>query len=423
LKKSIYILSVLLALLIPFSCNSKKKATKKKNFAFIYNPASTSLHPEYLIYHKNESVSLLMVKFYPGELLFNQTNEDTEFRAELNFSYRLFDKETKELIDTSSANIEINLDEVQEEMITFIPFKANFGNNYIIQIITKDVKRKSQHRMAINVNKKDKFNHQNFVVRKFGTSAPIFNSRVDSTTSFFIEYSYGTYDSLNVKYFKNNFYIPNPPSINVTQIDKFEEPDSQYVLYMADTNIFSLNKKGLYTFQLDAGYQNGVSISYFGESYPFIVKAEDLANPLSYLINNNKFKKIQNTKNKKLAVDNFWLESAKNNIEIARELIRIYYNRAYLANYYFTSYKEGWKTDRGMIYIIYGLPNYIYKSDINERWIFEDIQGSNELYFKFKRIQHPYTDNHYVLERSELLQTRWKDAVESWNNGKPYTFN
>ncbi|MFC2137170.1 GWxTD domain-containing protein [Bacteroidota bacterium] len=423
MKNTIYIIGVFLIIFFAFSCNSNKKVTKKKNFAYIYNPTSTSLHPEYLIYHKSESVSLLMIKFYPGELLFNQTNEDKEFRAELKFSYRVFEQETKDLIDSSSATIEINLDEVQEEMISFIPFKATFGSNYVIQIITKDVKRNSQHRMALNVNKKDKYNSQNYIVRKFGTSAPIFNSRLDSTIRFFIEYAHGDYDSLNVKFYESNFFIPNPPSINVVKIDKLEIPDSQYVLRMSDTNIFRINKKGLYTFQVDTGELNGIRLSYFSESYPFIVMADDLAEPLSYLMNDNDFKKLEKNINKKLAVDNFWLDAAKDNIEIARELIRIYYNRAYLANYYFTSYKEGWKTDRGMIYMIYGLPNYIYKSDVNERWIYEEIQGPNELYFKFKRIQHPFTENHYILERSELLQTRWKDAVESWKNGKPYTFN
>ena len=65
--------------------------------------------------------------------------------------------------------------------------------------------------------------------------------------------------------------------------------------------------------------------------------------PLKYILKDKEFNEIINTPNKKLAVDEFWLRAANKNVELARDLIRIYYNRAYLANYYFTSYKEGWK--------------------------------------------------------------------------------
>lgn len=413
-----------LALIIGIlSCSSSGKTSKNKNFAYMYNPSSTSLHPQYLVYHKDEEVSTLMIKFYPNELLFNQTNEDNEYRAKVEFSYILTDVENKSLVDSSFILLTLNLDDVQDEMITFIPFMAKLGNKYKLQVKSYDVKRKKSNRTAIIVDKTNKLSRQNFLIRQFGNSVPLFNNQIDSNTSFFIEYTYGKYDSLNVKYYKDNFFIPSPPSLNVHQVDRFEVPDSQYVLHLSDTNIFKVTKKGFYTFQIDTSRNNGIGLSYFGEDYPYFKRADNLVYPLNYLMNDTRYKKLLQIPNKKLAVDNYWLNAANDNIEVARELIRVYYNRALLANYYFTSYKEGWKTDRGMIYLIYGLPNYIYKSDDTERWIYEELQGPEKLYFKFKKVYNPYSDENYVLMRSELLQTRWKDAISSWNSGKPYSFN
>ena len=41
-------------------------------------------------------------------------------------------------------------------------------------------------------------------------------------------------------------------------------------------------------------------------------------------------------------------------LERAKELIKNYYGRLQHANLFFTSYLEGWKTDRGMIFMIFG---------------------------------------------------------------------
>ena len=62
-------------------------------------------------------------------------------------------------------------------------------------------------------------------------------------------------------------------------------------------------------------------------------------------------------------------------MEQAKELIRIYYNRVFFSNYYFTSDREGWKTDSGMIFIVYGPPNTFYKSEDEEKWGYFMKQG------------------------------------------------
>ena len=48
-----------------------------------------------------------------------------------------------------------------------------------------------------------------------------------------------------------------------------------------------------------------------------------------------------------------------------------------------TSFKVGWQTDRGMIFIIYGIPNYVYKSGVEEKWIYNSIGVGTAIVFNF----------------------------------------
>ena len=420
-KLTITVLIACILMAFTSSCYESLKKTAKKNYAYMYNPTTTSLHPNFNIYHQNDSSSVLLIKFYPGELLFNQANERIVYQAQIQFQYKLYNLKTKLLDDSSSFSLTLDLDEVKEEMVTFIPVKAKFGNEYMLQAVTQDLKRRTQHREAIRVDKTNRFNNQNFLFRIYGSNAPVFNARIDSTNFFKVEYSYGRVDSFIVKYFKNNFYYPVVPSMDITVRDYFESPDSQMVHNLKDASVFKLNKEGLYIFQIAPGNETGAGISCFDADFPYLKKSDDLARGLKYLLTDKEFNEIMVATNKKLKIDEFWLKAADNNIDVARDLIRIYYNRAYLANVYFTSYKEGWKTDRGMVYLVYGLPDIIYRSDNSERWVYQNSRTDEEISFIFTQEIHPYSNNHYVLSRGETVQTRWSDAISSWRKGKPFS--
>ena len=72
---------------------------------------------------------------------------------------------------------------------------------------------------------------------------------------------------------------------------------------------------------------------------------------------------------KEKAFEQFWLKMAGTK-ERAKYVIAEYYKRVEKANVLFTSYKEGWKTDRGMLTIVMGMPNTVYKTTRGETWIY-----------------------------------------------------
>ena len=122
-------------------------------------------------------------------------------------------------------------------------------------------------------------------------------------------------------------------------------------------------------------------------------------------------------KNFKTAVDSFWLYAGGSH-DRARELVRKYYHRVEDANDFFSSYIEGWRTDRGLIYIVYGPPNIVYKSSNSENWVYGAENNFNSLTFSFLKVINPFTDNDYRLERSQFLKKSWFNSVEMWRQGR-----
>jgi hypothetical protein len=95
-------------------------------------------------------------------------------------------------------------------------------------------------------------------------------------------------------------------------------------------------------------------------------------------------------------------------------MIKRYYNRVVDANVFFSSYHEGWKTDRGLIYIVFGPPRIVYYSDEAEEWIYGEEGHSNSIKFRFYRIENPFTDNDFILEKSAGYREKWYEAVNMW---------
>ena len=141
--------------------------------------------------------------------------------------------------------------------------------------------------------------------------------------------------------------------------------------------------------------------------------------PLKYLTTRQEFKNLQDRGANKETIDDFWFRVAGNR-ERGKAIIREFYNRIEEANRFFTSYLEGWKTDRGMIYLIYGPPNVIYKTLDSENWIYGEQNNVLSVNFTFYKVDNPFTENDYYLSRSPVYRSSWYRAVDSWRQGKVY---
>ena len=99
-----------------------------------------------------------------------------------------------------------------------------------------------------------------------------------------------------------------------------------------------------------------------------------------------------------------------------------------IPTYYFTSFKEGWRTERGMIYTIYGPPDKVYKNSKEKAGdtgnLLSNLHGEEDtilkedyLFFNFRVRENIFSDNDFYLSRSETLVTYWDKAIASWRKG------
>ena len=412
----------LLPVLVSCTRKAVQPAPADRNMAFLYNPSSSPLHPEFSVYHEGRDYSRIYLKVYPAELLFNQANKEGTFQSHLRIRYEsrelIEGRESDLIADSATIVYTLRMDEIKNAFITSFKVRSEINKKYLLQIFTNDLLRNKGTVNYIIADRSTLNTAQNFKVINGTTGSPSFNRIFHPDEIFRVQYSGEKTDRLVVKYFSNRFPLPRPPVTNLQSPRPDFIPDSIFSYPYTDTTLFILPGEGMYHLQVDPGQPGGLSLFNFGKNFPRISSVDDMIGPLAYITSATEFNELVSQTNRKLAVDNFWLQSA-GNAEKARELIRIFYNRVYFANYYFSSYKEGWKTDRGMMFIIYGPPNNMKKNAQSETWTYFRKRSREPLRFTFTRADSPYSDNDYLLQRN-FVNSMWGQAVQDWRNGKVF---
>ena len=171
---------------------------------------------------------------------------------------------------------------------------------------------------------------------------------------------------------------------------------------------------GLYLIQKDTASTEGFAFR-VEEDYPRLAKIESLADPLIYVCTKQEFDRIKLAKGDKKAFDRVIL-SITGDTERAKNFMRNYFRRVELANEFFTSYKEGWKTDRGMIYIIFGLPDQVFRFTDREVWTYKN--NTYKITFDFVKSSTLFDPENFVLVRDKKFQETWYEVIDLWRNAR-----
>lgn len=419
-------LFLVLVVVVLAACKVNQKTTVPRNLERIYDPASSSIHPTMNIYNTSDSTSLIVGRIFTRELLFNQANKENKLLARVKVIYNLYDLNNRQnLVDSATTTFKLSKENDALFYDLEIPVKAKQENKYILEVITTDLNRNSNQYAFFIVDRTNKHSTADYLIYNRLDDQLVAGLYINKPKQVKIKHYKDDPDSMFVFFFPDRFASAVVPYEKDTLIENFVTYDSTWVCYTDSVNYAEFSEEGVYYFskypQLDFS-QSGFALFNFGHGYPMIKTPDDLAEPTIYLGGIDTIAGSDSTGNlTKLAVDNFWL-SKENNIDKSRELLKVYYNRVVFANTYFTSYKEGWKTDRGMIYIIYGIPDYLFKSGDEERWIYNPNGIGPGIEFKFNRVEHPLTQNHYLLDREKLKTTGWDEAVGLWNTGEVFYY-
>lgn len=409
-------------LILVFSGCFTTRDLSNTNLASYYKPNDNVYHPEFTVWNQKDSSVNLYLKLLPEEFLYvrqadNGYKSFVKIIAEIVRSY-----DDLKVLDSTSTIFSFDIQDksTQQVLSMKVPTKQNGGLKMRIVIYDLNKGAYEDYFIPLEINSTLSRNDLAFA----DTAGRIMmKNYFNQSDSFMIHYKDPGVKTLWCKHYKRQFLLPAPPFSFEIKTEFDYTPDSVFQVNVNDSTLICFPEEGFYHLQSDTSAKEGGTIFRFEAGFPNVSKQQQLLESLRYLTSKKEFEEMQKSTNLKTAVDNFWL-SRGGSEEKTRALIRKYYGRVQDANKFFTSYTEGWRTDRGMIYVIFGAPTTLYLGADSETWIYGTPNSALALNFFFIKVNNPFTPNDMTLSRAPIYESNWYRAVETWRQGRAFnSFN
>jgi GWxTD domain-containing protein len=161
------------------------------------------------------------------------------------------------------------------------------------------------------------------------------------------------------------------------KIDTLDIPPGEYTLRLESHTKGNKNSS-----EIVSATQRQILLHWRG--VPLSVKdLDDAINQLKYLAKEAEMDSLESattSQEKQKRFNEFWKKRDPTPDTQRNELMEEYYQRVEFANKRFSRYRPGWKTDMGMIYIIFGPPNNVERHPFEmdskpyEVWTYYDIR-------------------------------------------------
>ncbi len=174
---------------------------------------------------------------------------------------------------------------------------------------------------------------------------------------------------------------------------------------------------GYYFIQADTNSTQGMMLKSVPETFPRVNDYEEMVEMVVYISTRREHETLKEAEDKKIALDQYWYSLTKDE-ETAKKLIKEYFKQIEFANIMFTDFKEGWKTDRGMVFTVMGPPNEVFFRLNGEIWSYVSPDSNSKITFTFARVKNILTPNYYILNRSRALQPDWFKSITTWRNAQ-----
>lgn len=353
----------------------------------------------------------------------------TSTREALNMDYSLQVKPSRYRVTINITDLNSNKN-ITQTAETYIP-ETETGAYTLskVQMYGKTIDQ-SEWEPINTYDVKGKVDSLRFVVQVISeqTNQPMrINSRLlrfDSDTSYTRPMHFSNYSPSSIEYKGIDYDRETEIQTNQRTLTSYGNTFIEYK--------FAKQDRGNYRFEVTARKQKGEEIfkaRAFGvksKNYPAVSSARELARPLIYLMgegDHEDLMKISDSDSLKRAMDRFWLKNV-GNTHRARDVIQMYYQRVEEANKQFSNFKEGWKTDLGMIYILFGTPWYTEDHLKELIWYFSYNHNDPEYSYRFyqpKLKNKYYPFYHYLLQRQNYYYTIQYLQRELWLTGQILT--
>ena len=412
MKKFIFLILSGLVLFSLSGCISTNRLTTLNYSGFL--SMNQEKNPfRYTLMHENDSSTLLIVETDMNKLKYKKSENSDQLIAKYQIGYQIYPDITSNTVSDSNSvffedSVYFAANQRQKHQVKM---KVHTGETSFVNIRMADLQsgKKYNHFHEIAKSNQDGMNYL--------TKNASGNIHYPNYKQFYDQYRFSYRDNLSIELIAIQYKIKNT---NLAAPPFAEQPRQDSSLQIKDTLLLkqgilnTANLSGLFIIRRQDDAKGGNRFLALNNNFPKPAGNKDYIAPLRYITTNREFLKLRHSADKQLAKEDFW-QDATGDYDRAYERMWEYDKRVSLANTYFTSYKEGWKTDRGMIFIIFGKPHSILKYKGQEKWIYHEDQ-SRELTFIFKmsKAKSPLSD--YYLERKEAYRIPWYQQVETWKN-------
>ena len=405
MKFSLKMLPVLGILALLVACSSSRKTTKNYAYQYLKKPPVEELR--FRVHHTSDESTTIYLGIPPSSF-----RADSAGYAHLSISFRLYENaKDGRRIDSAGMVTKVKLPENEQFVTISQSLKAPAGGNYLLYVYALDKLTKKLRKERVFVNKKSLFSIENYLLTNANTDDVLFNNFVPERTRMRAEYR-NTTDDVVVKYYQTSRILALPPFVTNKKAEFPEQPDSTFTT----SGSFTLDREGIYQVVVNDTLSLGAAVVCAGKDFPKLTKAGELIHALRYVTQNTEFQELIESSNPKAAIDSFWLNRGGSH-DRGKVLIKEFYSRVQRANNHFTSWKEGWKTDRGLIFIIYGEPDQVEKSPLRERWVYINSRTTEKLGFTFEKTATPLGSYDWHLRRIPSYNHSWHKAVFEWRKG------
>ena len=392
------------------------------NMSSFYKSSDNIYHPQFALWNQVDSSVQVFVKLVPDEFLYVR-QQDESFKSyvkvigEIVRSY-----DDLKILDSTSAVFTFDIQNKSLEQVVNMKVPTKQNGELMMRLIIYDLNKGSYEDYFVPVEISTPISRNDFLITDKRSNV-IFKNNLSASDTVNLFCKSKDVKTVWCKYYNRQFALPAPPFSFDVHTDFDYTPDSVFQVSVNDSSPLVFAKEGFYHFQSDTTIRNGLTIYRFESGFPNVSTPQQLLDPMRYLTSKKEFEELQKSPVIKTGVDNFWLARGGSE-EKTRALIRKYYGRVQEANKFFTSYTEGWKTDRGMIYTIFGAPSTLYLSEQSETWIYGTPNSALALNFFFTKVNNPFTPNDFSLSRAPIYESNWYRAVETWRQGRAFnSFN
>ncbi len=414
----LYTIAVIAAIYLLSSC-SGRGYTSAASYTGLYDFELQTLHPSVVLYFRDADTLEAYFRINTEELLYARQNPEEQFRSNINISALLKDDKGSRILDSTSIKIhDFSIDKSAKLLIGSIKLAAKDTLKGILELKISDLLKGSSQQVIKYFDKSNPNAQSNFLLIDKKNNSPVFGYAITSPTEIEIHSRFSNQNTCWIRNFSEGLNLPPPPFSYTSPEDyKLENANEsrELTLNNGKTSFFAM--EGVYFISRNANSESGISLEVRQASFPEVNTVSELVKTLRYISSRAEYESMTSASNPKLLLDKFWLDCTGNK-DKARELIKIYYRRVREANYYFSCHLEGWKTDRGLVHIVFGNPNKIYRNFDQEVWLYGEENNLTSVSFTFRKTPSPFAENYYRLSRDPIYKTSWSRAVDSWRNGR-----